>query len=161
MKKLNLQDKQVMEDACRLLKSEFTKLYVKLGYDGSAVGLAWHSIRTSATGHDLMKKFSKGLPPGNAASSFIDVDEEAKYRLSKENKSITKDLVDDEDPNVEGSKAFNNANLESLLDGNKEQRAKSLIESGLTKAKALSQQGGFSIPYAYNMLKKYKQLVAL
>lgn len=40
-------------------------------------------------------------------------------------------------------------------DNNKEAKAKSLIESGVTKAKELSEKGGFSLPYAYNMLKKY------
>lgn len=38
---------------------------------------------------------------------------------------------------------------------NKEAAAKYLIESGVTKAKELSEKGGFSLPYAYNMLKKY------
>jgi len=38
---------------------------------------------------------------------------------------------------------------------NKEATAKSLIESGILKAKELSEKGGFSLPYAYSMLKKY------
>lgn len=143
----------LLRDAVTLLKSDFVGLYVKMGYDRQEVGELWHTLRVSSAGYKLKKDI--GAPSTAQATSFIsDIDEEAKTRLGK--KAKKKEAWQD-DPNCDGSDAFNRANEAELKSGTKEEVARKLIDSGLTKAAALAKEGNFSIPYAYLMLKKYKK----
>lgn len=182
--RLNYQDSLVIEDAARLLKSHFVELYTKLGYERDQVGVAWHELRVTDRGRNLMIKYSNG---GGQPTRFYDIDEEVKQRKSNmkssqlTNKPVKKVApVEDEEPEYLSSRSTEEDEGEESgqmsdqpdggfpgepvvetssrgrkKDGSKEETAKSLIESGIVKAKELAEKGGFSLPYAYNMLKKY------
>src|SRR6185436_7985492 len=154
MKPLNQESNpQLLRDAVTLLKSDFVGLYVKMGHDRQEVGELWHKQRVSSAGHKLKKEI--GAPTIAQATGYIsDIDEEARIRMGKGKKKVEKGKEDwQDDPNCEGSRAFNESNRAAMLEGKtKEEIAKELIECGMTKAAALAKEGGFSIPYAYLML---------
>ncbi len=80
---------ELLIDAIKLLKSEFTELYVGLGYDRKEVGLAWHNLRVSPKGNEMLSKF----PPHarTQARTFIsDMKEEIAERSEKKKKKSKK-----------------------------------------------------------------------
>lgn len=95
---------QVIEDAVKLLKSDFTALYEKQGYNKVLVGIAWHNIRVTPKAQALAKQLH---PPGHShdqALSFIsDVDEEVQARKEekpKKKKVKTQEVVKTESVSV-------------------------------------------------------------
>lgn len=145
MKTLDQQDAQVIEDVARLSKSDFVDLYVEMGYDKIVVGPAWHSLRVTPKVQAIRAKFGHIGRSGQPLSFISDIKAEAKIRMGGQRKLKAEFTVEEMAPK---------------LSNNKESIAKMLIEeSGVIKAKDLAEQGGFSIPYAYTMLKKYKSTV--
>lgn len=88
MKTLDKTNKTVVDDAVRLLKSDFVSLYEKLGYNKVLLGVSWHSIRTSKQGQDLIGQYQKkGLNPLKQPLTFIsNVEEEAEERGKSQKK---------------------------------------------------------------------------
>lgn len=180
--RLNYQDSLVVEDAARLMKSHFIELYSKLGYPKDHVGVAWHELRVTDKARNIRTKFGDKATrfydideevkhrknnmkssqltnkPVKKAAPVIE-DEEPEYLSSRsteedEELEIGNDAVEfNPTPKVEVENEQSSRGRKK--DGSKEATAKSLIESGVTKAKELAEKGNFSLPYAYNMLKKY------
>lgn len=74
----------LLTDAVRLSKSDFIALYVQLGYEREDVGPAWHNLRVSAKGHELIKKLKPSYMPKDQPLTFIsDVKEEVEERQKK------------------------------------------------------------------------------
>lgn len=183
--KLNTQDNLVIEDAAKCYKSDFVALYTGLGFDLKEVSDAWHNIRTTTKGRMIMDKFKTSNGKAARFYNIEEEIKERKQTLNKTNmksrsaqmtvkKEVEVNVVEEEflpedeidatqlkvsmAPNEENIDVANktNSKVKSKTKGdNKEAKAKSLIDSGVNKAKELSGKGGFSLPYAYNMLKKY------
>ena len=84
---LDQTDKQVIEDAVRLLKSQFIDLYVEMGYNREKVGSAWHKIRTSKSGHELLCELYKKSKHVQALTFISDIKEEVSIRKKKVKKN--------------------------------------------------------------------------
>lgn len=98
---LNQDDPQVIEDAVKLLKSDFVALYEKQGFNKILVGIAWHNIRIAPKAQALA---AKAYPPGkdkSQALSFIsNIDEEIQAR-AQSTKKLVKVKVEKKPPVVE------------------------------------------------------------
>ncbi len=87
MQTLDQTDRQVIEDAVRLLKSQFVDLYVEMGYNKEEVGSAWHKIRISKTGNDLLCNLYKKNKHIQALTFISDIKEEVSIRKKKAKKN--------------------------------------------------------------------------
>lgn len=88
--KLDQTDPKVIEDAVRLLKSNFIELYVEMGYDKIELGPAWHKIRTSTAGNELFCRLYKNSKHAQALTFISDVKDEVSYRNKQAKKKKSK-----------------------------------------------------------------------
>lgn len=70
---LNSKNELAIRDAISLLKSDFTTLYSKIGYDKNKASIAWHTLRVSPKGVEMRLKV-------RGTSIISDFDTEAKER---------------------------------------------------------------------------------
>lgn len=91
-KKPDITDSQVIEDGVKLLKTDFVNLYVGLGYDKIYAAAAWHNVRISTRGRELLDKRNKpGLQPHFDIISDIPAEiEERKLEAKMTKKTTTK-----------------------------------------------------------------------
>ena len=180
MTTIDRNDEQVMTDAVRLLKSDFVGLYQGLGFDKMDVSLAWHTIRTSSKGRELMDKLYQGRKHVQALSYIGDMQAEIEYR-KKNNKPNNKmntieqeqetSVVSSEQPSEEvkskktkkGSTKTKESTTKTKAssDPNRGQKtaiAKELISGGETNASIIAEKSGAAIAYVrtllYNSRKK-------
>ena len=90
MPSLDYKDPQVITDAVRLLKSDFVALYTEMGFDKNELGPAWHKIRTSGTGNELLCKLYKNAKHVQALTSISDFKDEADVRKKAAKKKKNK-----------------------------------------------------------------------
>lgn len=178
MKTLDTKNEIVIQDAVRLLKSDFTELYTRLGYDKRHVSLAWHSIRVSPKGQKLLTQIFKEAPhmtQNNQAATFIsDMDEEVEERAKQlaqtpsdqgSEKETEYEMVDDleptQDPELqeelkkEKSQEKGEKKERKAKSGTKAEQAKALILGGITDPAVLVEKVGLSKVYAQTLIKKY------
>ncbi len=90
-KKINQNEKEVINDAVRLSKSDFISLYVaELGYEENNSSDAWHLIRASKKGQALAKtlKVKVDVPSKVEIESI-----KTKVKEEKPSVEVTTDLV--------------------------------------------------------------------
>ena len=156
MKQLDIKTLEVLEDAVRLLKSDFVELYKEMGYNPSEVGEAWHSLRVSPRGMKL--KSSIRSTSVNQATSFIsNAKEEAKARLGKKKEKESVSLERGSFDKIINIKP--NLNNNTMAKGEKGTKAQSFIDQGVTDPKELSEKAGISKVYAMRLLEKAGKLV--
>lgn len=177
MKTLDTKNEIIIRDAVRLLKSDFTELYTRLGYDRRHVSLAWHSIRVSPKGRKLLTQIFKGAPhmiQNNQAATFIsDMDEEVEERAKQlaqtpsdqgSEKETEYEMVDDLEPTqdpelqeeLKKEKSQEKGERKKAgRSGDKGEKAKALILGGVTDPAVLMKEVGLSKVYAHKLLKKY------
>lgn len=92
---IDVKDPEVLRDGVRMLKSQFVELYEKLGYSQGDASSAWHIIRTSPKGQEMMNQlYKKG--DTNKVATFITetgMDDEVKERLKAKVKNKNKQLA--------------------------------------------------------------------
>ena len=151
---------EVVNDAVRLLKTDFVSLYKELGHDPARAGSLWHEIRVSPKGIRLRASIGGSLV--NSATSFIsDIKEEAKVRLKKQKglKFIDTDQVSQSfEDGVEKEqvvKIKTNLNNKTMAKGDKASQVKALVDSGVTDVNTIVEKVGVNKLYAKNLLKKF------
>lgn len=157
METLNVQDPQVIEDAVRMLKSEFVELYTKLGYDKTHTGVSWHTIRTSPKGQEMRKSIYQGAQHLQATTFITDMEQEVKERAKKKKPSLTApDQGSENAPEGKVPKTkSSNDKASGKVKGDKAKQAKALIEAGETDPEVLVEKVGLSKIYAKTLLKKF------
>lgn len=173
-KKIDRQDVNVMTDAVRMLKSQFTELYCKMGYDEKDTGIAWHQIRVSSAGRTLMEKEYKGMRHIQAKTFISDMDEEANERLNKKpnNNKMTKkeksiEQVPAKETEVVEPKPTKEKKVKvpkepksAIVDsdrGKKTAVAKELIAGGETNAAIIAEKSGAAVAYVRTLLYNYRK----
>lgn len=161
---LNYQDAQIIQDAVRMMKSQFVELYVGLDYTSGAAGAAWHIIRTSKRGQELADKLYKGRSRQQALTFIGDMKEEIAERKKYNNRlPKTEEEVEEEvEVAVEEEKVVKKEKVKTIkpikqnnsMKGEKATRVLSLIESGVRTFKELSEQALVSKAYAKYLLEK-------
>lgn len=145
-KKPDINDPKVLEDGVRLLKSDFTNLYVELGFDRSLTSVLWHQIRMSPKGQAMRDQIPSSKL--NGAVSFIsDVKEEAAERLKKKKKSPEKEQETVNDKS--------NLNTNTMAKGEKAKQVKALVDKGITDVDTIVEKIGANKLYVKNLLKKF------
>ena len=161
---------EVVNDAVRLLKTDFVSLYKELGHDPARAGSLWHEIRVSPKGIRLRASIGGSLV--NSATSFIsDIKEEAKVRLKKQKGLKFIDTITNEDITDQVSQSFEdgvekeqveqvvkiktNLNNKTMAKGDKASQVKALVDSGVTDVNTIVEKVGVNKLYAKNLLKKF------
>lgn len=152
MKPITTND-EVINDAVRLLKTDFVSLYKELGHDPARAGSLWHEIRVSPAGIRLRAKI--GGASVNSATSFIsDIKQEAAIRLGKKKRSV--DEINVNVDSVNEHKTINlNLNNKTMAKGDKASQVKALVDSGVTDVNTIVEKVGVNKLYAKNLLKKF------
>lgn len=146
METIDKQSPQVIDDAVRLLKSDFVELYVKSGFDKTQAALTWHAVRVSPKGREALDALK--LPKHIQAATMIsDIDEEVQIRTKTKNKMAKKKSVEKQKP-VKQKKV-------KSVDGERGQKtavAKQLIAGGEKDVAVISEKSGAAIAYVRTLL---------
>lgn len=160
-------DDQVTEDAVRLLKSDFISLYKEMGHDPDRAASLWHEIRVSPKG--LRLRVSIKASAINGATSFIaDIKEEARIRLKKKgiidpelidtttNEEVVDQVTQSHQTEKEQIKKIKtNLTNKTMAKGEKANKVKELVDSGITDVNVIVEKAGVNKLYAKNLLKKF------
>ncbi len=151
MQEFNKQDPKIIQDAVRLLKSQFVEVYTKLGYERLEVSVGWHTMRMSPKGREIAASIYHGASHLQAATFISDVNEEVKERQKKKSPTAVEEKKKDE---IESN---NNQQINNMAKGDKAKQAKDLIEKGETNPDVLVEKIGLSKIYAKTLIGKYGQ----
>lgn len=162
--KPDITNSQVVDDAVRLLKSDFVSLYEKQGFDKIYSAAAWHSARISTRGRELLDQLNGGRNHVNKAYSFLDVEQEAAARLSEQATVGVEEVPAKKPKTSKAPKGEKKAKVAKQPkpkgDSNRGERtriAKELIASGETNKNILVEKAGIAPLYAAILLRNAKK----
>lgn len=140
---------KVLNDAVELTKQNFIDIYVDRGFDQSDVGRAWHDLRRTSQGQELIQKIYGQRSGYLAAVAYEMPDSEFEQMVEEKERK-----KEEKKPKVKVDKQVKQKvvkNGESRLD-----QVRKLYEEGVTSPKQIAEKLGTNASYVHRLLAKVK-----
>lgn len=148
---------KVLADAVELTKQNFIELYVDRGFDEFDVGRAWHDLRRTSQGQDMIATIY-GQRSGYVANVAYEVPD-SEFEKQVEYKEKIKKVKKEAKANPDNAKVIETIMAPKVGKIKKPSRldqVRKLYESGITSPKQIAEELGTNTSYVHRLLTKVK-----